>query len=77
MTEITKHLFTIKVHDKLGVLERILRVIRHRGGYIHKMEMQTASNQTLNLTVELTTERSIVALQNQIEKLIDVISIET
>ncbi|MFQ1040740.1 acetolactate synthase 2 small subunit [Gilliamella sp. CG16] len=76
MSNKDQHQFTITVYDKLGTLERILRVIRHRGGHIKQMQMQTKDDQILSLSLALTTKRPISALLNQIDKLVDVISIE-
>lgn len=76
MSNQEQHQFTITAYDKLGTLERILRVIRHRGGHIKQMQMQTKDNQILSLSLALTTKRPISALLNQIDKLVDVISIE-
>ncbi|OCG15370.1 hypothetical protein A9G28_08135 [Gilliamella sp. Fer1-1] len=71
-----QHQLTIKAYDKLGSLERILRVLRHRGGHITSMQMQTIENNLLILTITLTTERWLSTLQKQVEKLEDVIAIE-
>lgn len=76
MSNNDQHQFTIIAYDKLGTLERILRVIRHRGGHIKQMQMQTKDDQILSLSLALTTKRPISALLNQIDKLVDVISIE-
>lgn len=76
MNQQTQHQLTIKANDKLGTLERILRVIRHRGGHIKSMQMQTTENNTIIMTLQLTTERSLSTLQNQVAKLEDVITIE-
>ncbi|OCG00624.1 acetolactate synthase 2 small subunit [Gilliamella sp. wkB308] len=76
MSNNDQHQFTITAYDKLGTLERILRVIRHRGGHIKQMQMQTKDDQILSLSLALTTKRPISALLNQIDKLVDVISIE-
>lgn len=72
----TQYQVTIKAYDKLGSLERILRVVRHRGGHIDKMQMQTVENEQLILSLLLTTERSLSTLQNQVAKLADVIAVE-
>lgn len=76
MSNKDQHQFTITAYDKLGTLERILRVIRHRGGHIKQMQMQTKDDQILSLSLALTTKRPISALLNQIDKLVDVISID-
>ncbi|NUF48411.1 acetolactate synthase 2 small subunit [Gilliamella sp. ESL0250] len=76
MNEQAQYQLTIKAYDKLGSLERILRVIRHRGGHIQSMQMQTIENNALTLTLILTTERPLSTLQNQVAKLEDVIAVE-
>lgn len=68
--------FIIKAHYRLGVLERILRVVRHRGGYIKAMDMQENSDKTLNLNLALTSDRPAALLYAQLNKLLDIISIE-
>ena len=78
MNQKATHQFTITAHDKLGSLERILRVVRHRGGHIEQMQMQMQSidNRLFSLILTLTTERTLSSLQNQIIKLEDVIKVE-
>ncbi len=53
------------------VLERVLRVTRHRGFTITKMEMQL-SEETAQLQMQVESERAIELLTNQIDKLYDV-----
>ncbi|MCX8650629.1 acetolactate synthase 2 small subunit [Gilliamella sp. B2776] len=76
MNQQIQHQLTIKAYDNLGTLERILRVVRHRGGHIKSMQMQTIENNLLILTLRLTIERELSMLQNQVAKLADVLSIE-
>lgn len=76
MNQQTQHQLTIKAYDTLGTLERILRVVRHRGGHIESMQMQTIENNLLILILKLTIKRDLSMLQNQVAKLEDVISIE-
>ncbi len=76
MNQKATHQFTITAHDKLGSLERILRVVRHRGGHIEQMQMQSIDNRLFSLILTLTTERTLSSLQNQIIKLEDVIKVE-
>lgn len=53
------------------VLERVLRLTRHRGFRIAQMEMTTHdANLVINMTVE--SERAIELLSRQLEKLLDV-----
>ena len=57
------------------VLERILRVVRHRGFSVQAMEMRVQDNQVqLHLSVQ--SERALDLLINQLVKLPDVLSIE-
>ena len=55
------------------VLERVLRVVRHRGFKVTKMEMQLADDTAL-LQMQVESDRAIELLTNQIEKLYDVIN---
>ena len=53
------------------VLERVLRLTRHRGFRIEQMDMTTqGANLVINMTVE--SERAIELLSRQLEKLLDV-----
>lgn len=61
----------IIAQDQLAALERILRVIRHRGGVVSTMTMKTEHTK-IYLDIHLITDRAISALQRQLEKLIDV-----
>ncbi|MDF7670007.1 acetolactate synthase 2 small subunit [Orbaceae bacterium ESL0721] len=70
----SNHQLTITAHDRLGELERILRVIRHRGGAIDQLTMAREGT-TFTLNVVLTTERAIESLVNQIAKLANVLSV--
>jgi len=54
------------------VLERVLRVVRHRGFTVTKMEMQVVDD-TAQLQMSVESERAIELLTNQIDKLYDVI----
>lgn len=53
-------------------LERILRVIRHRGFDVLSMQVQT-ENEHLNLDLHLQSERELHLLQNQLVKIPDII----
>lgn len=65
----------IQAYDRLGELERILRVIRHRGGHINTLTMQTKENGCFSLTVALTSKKAIKILENQIAKLANVLEV--
>ncbi len=76
-----RYLLDIKADDKPVLLERVLRVIRHRG-FIVKQVAGTQNHESKIASVEIIvdSERPISFLVNQIEKLwdlrtVDVISI--
>jgi len=54
------------------VLERVLRVVRHRGFTITNMNMQLQGDR-VSIEMKLESERSLALLTNQLDKLIDVI----
>ncbi|MEI6859887.1 MAG: acetolactate synthase 2 small subunit [Shewanella sp.] len=55
------------------VLERVLRVVRHRGFKVTKMEMLLQGDQSVRLAMHVESERAIELLTNQLDKLFDVI----
>ena len=55
------------------VLERVLRVVRHRGFKVTKMDMQLPGEHNVRLTMHVESERAIELLTNQLDKLVDVI----
>lgn len=65
----------ITAYDKLGELERILRVIRHRGGRISSLTMQTKEDTLMIITIALSITKPVVTLQSQIEKLANVLTV--
>ncbi|WP_392559101.1 acetolactate synthase 2 small subunit [Orbus mooreae] len=65
----------IKAYDRPGSLERILRVIRHRGGKIKTMNMQVESTQQLSVNFELVDSRVKEQLANQLIKLADIVTV--
>ena len=65
---------TLIARHRPEVLERILRVVRHRGFTVTKMEMQLVDNQ-VQLKFSVQSERQLDLLVNQLVKLPDVINI--
>ncbi|WP_298773637.1 acetolactate synthase 2 small subunit [uncultured Shewanella sp.] len=63
----------LTVHQRAEVLERVLRVIRHRGFKVMSMNMQVHENETSMVNVVVESERAITLLSNQLDKLIDVL----
>jgi acetolactate synthase II small subunit len=72
-----RHFLDIKAEDKPVLLERVLRVVRHRG-FIVKQVAGTQNHHSKIASVEIIvdSDRPISFLTNQIEKLWDVISVE-
>jgi len=73
MTEKLIHEMVIEANNTAEVLERILRVIRHRGfriSSLNSVQMNDCNN--LKITVTVSSERSIDLLYKQLDKLFDV-----
>ncbi|MFM2480541.1 acetolactate synthase 2 small subunit [Celerinatantimonas sp. YJH-8] len=63
----------IQTRPQVDVLERVLRITRHRGFRVMSMQMDEADNhQHLNIKLTVCSERAISLLFNQLTKLIDV-----
>ena len=63
----------LNVQQRPEVLERVLRVVRHRGFKVANLSMQLNSNNHTSIDMLVQSEREIGLLTNQIIKLIDVI----
>ena len=72
-----RYLIDIKADDKPVLLERVLRVIRHRG-FIVKQVAGTQNHESKIASVEIIvdSDRPISFLVNQIEKLWDVRTVD-
>ncbi|GAL27346.1 MULTISPECIES: acetolactate synthase 2 small subunit [Vibrio] len=72
-----RYLLDIKADDKPVLLERVLRVIRHRG-FIIKQVAATQNHESKIASVEIIvdSDRPITTLINQIEKLWDIRTVE-
>ncbi|EQA05256.1 acetolactate synthase 2 small subunit [Glaesserella parasuis] len=66
--------FVIKANKRPETLERLLRVIRHRGFEVLSLNAENNGSEiTLNITVQ--SERAVELLFNQLVKLPDVVTI--
>ncbi|WP_283102892.1 acetolactate synthase 2 small subunit [Shewanella abyssi] len=63
----------ISVQQQPEVLERVLRVVRHRGFKVTHLAMQLNENNTTSIDMSVQSDRAIALLTNQINKLIDVL----
>lgn len=63
----------INAHFRPEVLERVLRLTRHRGFRADEMEMSTLHQaQGLMIKMRVSSDRPIAQLSRQLEKLLDV-----
>ena len=74
----TQHQLSIRAQFRPEVLERVLRVVRHRGFRLCALNMAPQLDcQDLQITVTVESERPIQLLHSQLAKLIDVIHVES
>jgi len=73
----TQHQIAVQARFRPETLERVLRVVRHRGFEICAMNMESASNSG-NINIELTvaSPRPVELLFSQLRKLVDVGHVE-
>ncbi|MDR3433463.1 MAG: acetolactate synthase 2 small subunit [Rouxiella aceris] len=72
-----QHNVSIQARFRPEVLERVLRVVRHRGFQVCAMNMSPMVNKD-NINIELTvaSQRSVDLLSAQLSKLMDVACVE-
>ena len=64
---------SLNLKFKPETLERVLRVIRHRGFKVTSLNMRQDAPSDANIQLTVVGEREIILLTNQLNKLIDVI----
>ena len=69
------HTFKIVTNNKPAVVERLLRVTRHRGFILQSMNV-TATDKQLTILISVDSERPMHLMLNQLQKLYDVQEIE-
>lgn len=73
----SQHQLAIQARFRPEVLERVLRVIRHRGFQVCAMNMaQTLDSDSVSIELTVSSQRSINLLSSQLNKLMDVASVE-
>ncbi|MTD39188.1 acetolactate synthase 2 small subunit [Erwinia sp. CPCC 100877] len=72
-----QHQLAVQARFRPETLERVLRVVRHRGFHLCAMNMASGLN-TENINIELTvaSPRPVELLFSQLSKLVDVDSVE-
>ena len=72
-----QHRLNIQTCARPEVLERVLRVVRHRGFRLCALNMESGVDcQDLHITVTVESERPIQLLSSQLDKLHDVTRVE-
>ena len=68
---------SVKAHYRPEILERILRVVRHRGFRVTTMTMgQPAEADAISIDMTVSSLRSVDLLSVQLTKLMDVTSVQ-
>lgn len=71
------HQVAVQARCNPETLERVLRVVRHRGFQICAMNMETASDaQNINIELTVASLRPVELLFSQLSKLVDVARVE-
>ncbi|MFC3023814.1 acetolactate synthase 2 small subunit [Vibrio zhugei] len=72
-----RYLIDIKADDKPVLLERVLRIVRHRGFIVRQVAgTQNHASKIASVEVIVDSDRPITTLTNQIEKLWDVMTVD-
>ncbi len=73
-----RYLLTIEANDKPVLVERILRVVRHRGFTIKQiLATQNHESKVARIEIVVDSDRPITLITNQVEKLWDVTHVHT
>ena len=67
-----RHQVLVQARQRPEILERILRVVRHRGFQITAMNMAQENDDKIQLHLTVVSERPLYLLTSQIDKLMDV-----
>ena len=72
-----QHQVAVEARFNPETLERVLRVVRHRGFQVCSMNMNAASDaQNINIELTVASPRSVELLFSQLSKLVDVARVE-
>jgi acetolactate synthase II small subunit len=71
-----QHQLAVQARFNPETLERVLRVVRHRGFQICSMNMEAATDaQNINIEMTVASPRPVELLFSQLSKLVDVASV--
>ncbi len=72
-----QHQLAIQARFRPEMLERVLRVVRHRGFQVCAMNMAAAAHDDqINIELTVASQRPVDLLSSQLSKLMDVASVE-
>lgn len=72
-----QHQLSIEARFRPEILERILRVVRHRGFQVCAMNMASGtSTENINIEMTVASQRSVDLLSKQLSKLMDVACVQ-
>ncbi|EGT5763419.1 acetolactate synthase 2 small subunit [Cronobacter sakazakii] len=72
-----QHQLAVQARFRPETLERVLRVVRHRGFQICAMNMETGANaENINIELTVASPRPVELLFSQLSKLVDVACVE-
>lgn len=72
-----QHQVAVQARFNPETLERVLRVVRHRGFQICSMNMETATDaQNINIELTVASQRPVELLFSQLSKLVDVAQVD-
>jgi len=72
-----QHQLSIDARSRPEILERVLRVVRHRGFRVCAMNMAPQDNpENINIQLTVASQRPVDLLSSQLSKLLDVACVE-
>ncbi|CCK11245.1 Acetolactate synthase small subunit [Cronobacter sakazakii 680] len=71
-----QHQLAVQARFRPETLERVLRVVRHRGFQICAMNMTGANAENINIELTVASPRPVELLFSQLSKLVDVACVE-
>lgn len=73
----THHQLSIQARFRPEILERVLRIARHRGFQVRAMNMTEANGgEAVNIELTVASQRPVDLLSTQLSKLLDVAHVE-
>ncbi len=70
------HKFNIVANQQPAMLERVLRVVRHRGFILQSLNVLNSSDNQVEIELTVSGSRPVEILQKQLDKLYDIAQLE-